>query len=146
MPIQILIKYLMRGEQDIREVTLSPEIYFEPLKEGQTFIEDGVERFNNAKDYLNISASELLWTHLTVLGTTDDREIRTQFLPDGESFLCHRKSPNGYEEFVNLTKFEDGVFHLLRIHKDFAHTWVVNYNGIIKDMLDGSQKEFRYDK
>ena len=145
MTLCISIRYQLRSEVTARELQISPEMYFDPLGSHETYEKDGIPRFDHAKDYLEHPAIDLAWTDLRVSGAAPDFCVHTQFLPDGQSFLCHRQDEDGHEEIINCTQQDPATCHILRVHKNPGQGWNINYNACIRNLADGSQQEIRFD-
>lgn len=142
--VKITISY-KKHDEPVEVITLAPEEYFDALEEGETFEEHSVPKFNYAKDYLNVSDKNLEWTEIKILGTTEDRTIRTDFYNAGKSFMSQRNDVDGYQEIIVVTTLSETNSHIVRIHKENNSIWQINYNGIIEDLADGTQREIRFD-
>ncbi len=143
--MKIVIEYLKKFCEEPLTVFLSPKEYFDPIDKGETYEKDAIPRYNLAGDYLDLEKSELTWTKLSILGTNEDKVIFTHYLGDGETWMSHRKDTDGFEEIIHSVQEDKQTCHIIRTHKDSYGNWNINYNGIIYDLDDGSQKKVRFD-
>jgi len=144
--MKISIEYLEKESLQSSEVCLGPEEYFDPIEDDEKYESDAIPKYDHACDYLDISKNRLIWTKLNVCGTSEDKKIITHYFNDGEVCMIHRKDVDGYEEIIHSTQVDEKTCHIIRTHKDGNKGWKVNYNAVIYDQDDGSQKEVRYDR
>ncbi len=111
--IQIGIVYKRKEDKLPRSVNLSPEEYFDKLREGENLRENGIPKYGHTWKFLSIPIHELEWTLEQVSGTTEDRVVRTEFLRDGINWMIHRKDESGYEEIIHNTVITP-IQHLYR--------------------------------
>ncbi len=140
--MKIIIRYKVKDESE-SYLDLTPEEYFDPLDEedNDNFEDHGIAKFNHAEEYLEIPAERLEWAEIEIIETEIAHNIRKQFSKDGKSWMSHRKDLDGYEEIIVMSQLNDLEVNIVRIHKMNNENWQVNYNGIIKDLADGSQTE-----
>ncbi|MDM8528178.1 hypothetical protein QUF58_08180 [Anaerolineales bacterium HSG24] len=60
-PIQIKITYKRWQDETLQTVELTPDQYFDPLEEDETYYEDGIAKYNTDWEYLRdtVSVKEL---------------------------------------------------------------------------------------
>lgn len=137
----IEIVYKLRSEEAPRNVTLTPEEYYDPPEEGETLDEVAVERFAHAVDYLDVPRSEVEWTRISVSFGTRRSTAVSRYYANGRVWMWHRRDADDGEELFIETRVEPDRYHLARFHRDEDGEWIPNYVGIIDDMPDGSQTE-----
>jgi hypothetical protein len=138
--MKIEIHYKVRDELE-KHIVLSPEEYFDPIDEDETYENDAIPKYNHAEEYLGISTESLEWTLIKINETTQGQTIRKQYFDKGNSFMFHRKDSDGYEEIIISSQLNISNVHVARVHKDDNENWQVNYDGVITDLEDGSQSE-----
>jgi hypothetical protein len=143
--MNISITYLLTSEQELRTVLLAPAEYFDPIEDGESYETHGVERFQNAYQYLEVPVADIRWTLLDIRRGSSWTRIRTQLLAGAESMLTHREDSDGYEEIIHTTQINQTDSHITRTCKRIEKSWCVWYDAIITDHLDGSQTERRLD-
>jgi hypothetical protein len=57
--MEIEIRYLKTTDAEPRFMELTPEEYFDPLEEDQTFEANGIPKFNFAEEYLDPNPDQL---------------------------------------------------------------------------------------
>jgi hypothetical protein len=137
--IQIRITYKRRDDETPVSIDLDPETYFDPLEPGENYREDGVPKYNDAWEYLDVPVHELEWITEEICGTTEDGIMRTELLKDGVNWMAHRKDESGYEEIIHNTEIGPNISHIIRTHKDDQGIWTVNTNTVFYD--SGTAKE-----
>lgn len=143
--MKIEIEYLEKGKLKPISINLRADEFFDPIQKSESFENDAIPKYNHAREYLNVSLNRLLWTILSIEGTNEDRKIITHYYNNGESWMSHRIDIDGYEEMIHSTNLDEKTCHIVRTNKDYDGNWKVNYNGIIYDLIDGSQEEKRFD-
>lgn len=138
--MKIRIYYKVRDELE-KYVDLTPKEYFDPIDEDETYENDAIPKYNHAEEYLEVPIKSLEWTIIEISETPQGQTIRKQYFDNGNSWLCHRKDFNGYEEIILSSQLNGSNVHIARIHKDDNENWQVNYDGVITDLEDGSQSE-----
>lgn len=138
--MKIRICYKTKDELE-KSIDLTPEEYFDPIDEDETYENDAIPKYNHAEEYLEISTNLLEWTEIAVSETNQSHCIRTQYSDNGKSWMSHRKDLSGYEEIILSSQINSSNVHIARIHKDGNENWQVNYDGVITDLEDGSQSE-----
>ncbi len=131
--IQIKLMYKKRDDNIPVSIQLEPEAYFDRLESGENYQEDGVPKYNDAWEYLDVPVSELEWIMEEISGTTEDGIIRTELLKDGVNWMTHRKDESGYEEIIHNTEISPNISHIIRTHKDDEGIWTVNTNMVFYD-------------
>jgi hypothetical protein len=145
--MEIEIVYQTWESDQPARLKLSPEAYFDPLEPGDTYQENGIPRYNETWQYLDVPRSRLKWACERRSGTWFDTTFLTQYLDSGRSWLTHRVDPDGYEEMIHVTQLDDSTCHIIRTVKPAAAArWAVCLNSVIHDQDDGSQKEQRFDE
>ncbi|MCU0239727.1 MAG: hypothetical protein MUC29_09810 [Pyrinomonadaceae bacterium] len=138
--MKIKIHYKIKDELE-KYVDLTPEEYFDPIDEDETYENDAIPKFNHAEEYLEISTEMLEWTNIEISETNRGQSIKTQYFDEGKSWMIHRKDLDGYEEIILSSQLNSSNVHIARVHKDNNENWQVNYDGVITDLEDGSQSE-----
>lgn len=141
--IQVKITYKRRHDDEPYRLELRPEEYFDPLEPGENYREDGIPKYFNTWEYLDLPLNELEWTIEEIRGTTEDRIIRTEFLKDSLNWMSHRKDQSGFEEIIHNTEIASNVSHIIRTHRDDEGFWTVNINVVHYD--SGTPNEKRID-
>ncbi len=121
----IRIQYLRSGETAPRSIKLSPEEYFGPLEEGDTFSVDSVPRCQDAYEYTGQPADALRWTVVDVADNSEFRRMRTQLLDGTHSMMTHSLDSKGGEEIIHTTEICLGCWHTIRTLKEPGKAWTV---------------------
>lgn len=137
--MKIKVTYKVKDEPK-KSVYLTSEEYFDSLDEGENYENHGIAKFNYTEEYLNISTSMLEWAEIEIIKAKIGHKIRTQYSDDGKSRMTQRRDLDGHEEIIVSSQLTNLDMHIVRIHKE-NKTWQLNYNGVITDLADGSQKE-----
>lgn len=143
--MKIEINYLLENETEPATIHVDAEYYYDPLEDGETFEEDGIERYPHAYQYLDVPVARIRWTVLTVRGTSSWMRIRAQMLAGDAAMLSHREDSDGYQELLHSVQLSESECHITRIVKRRGSGWFNCYDGIISDQPDGSQAEKRFD-
>lgn len=143
--MKIVIYYLLENESEVATVYLDPAEYCDPLEDGETFEDDGIERFSYAYEYLDIPVAEIRWTVLYIRRASSWRRIRTQMLAGDSAMLSHREDSDGYQELLHTVQLSATDCHITRIFRRPEIGWCACYDAIITDLPDGSQAEKRFD-
>lgn len=138
--MKIVISYKVNDDLE-KQITLTPEEYFDPIDEDETYENDAIPKYNHAEEYLGISTNLLEWTELEISETEQSHCIRTQYFDEGKSWMSHRKDLDGYEEIIVMSQLNNVDTHISRVHKKANEHWQVNLVSVITDLEDGSQSE-----
>jgi hypothetical protein len=120
----IRIIYQLRSETTPRSLELTPEEYYHPLEQDQTYERGAIPRFHHAFQYTKHSADDLKWTVLEggpILGSV----IRTQLLDGRRFMMTHRMDADGYEEIIHSTAVGEGGLLIVRTQKHAGQAWSV---------------------
>ena len=143
--MRIEIHYVRRWTSELQVMALSPDEYFDPVEQGESYEEDGIPKHNHAEGYLGLPISQLIWTEIHVMGTSEDHIIRTEYSETGKATMIHRLDADGYEEMIHFTQLTRASCHIIRTWKRGSGGWSVCLNSLIEDMPDGSQREESFD-
>ena len=126
----IRITYQLRSETTLRSLELTPEEYYHPLEQNETYERGAIPRFHHAYQYTKHSADDLRWTVLEG-GPIAGSVIRTQFLDGRRSMTTHRTDANGYEEIIHSTAVGEGRLLIVRTVKKPGQAWAVVSSGCL---------------
>ncbi|MDM8528176.1 hypothetical protein QUF58_08170 [Anaerolineales bacterium HSG24] len=133
--IQIKITYKRWQDEALQTVELTPDQYFDPLEEDETYYEDGIARYNSSWEYLpHVPVDELQWTFKEISGTNEDSTFYTEYQKNGrDNWMTHRVDHDGHEEIILSTDISNRIGHTIRLHKNEAGQWTVNTNMVHYD-------------
>src|SRR5687768_13616656 len=97
--MKIRITYKVKNESE-KHLNFTPEEYFDPLDDDETFDKNGIPKFDHAEEYLEIPIEKLEWTEIEVNKKNNGRCIRTQYFDEGKSQMIHVKDLADYEEII----------------------------------------------
>lgn len=133
----IRITYLAKGAASPVVLDLTPQAYYDPIGDGESYGRDGVPKFDHAWQYTPHRARDLLWTVLEVDAAGGDRPtrtvIRTQLLDGTRSMMTHRADADGYEEIIHSTEIDPGRWHIVRTSKPAGCLWSVTMNNLTEE-------------
>jgi hypothetical protein len=119
---------------------LTPQTYYDPLGDGETYERDAIPRFDHAYQYTSCSPDDLRWTLLEVetvdCGAVHRIVIRTQFLDGLRSMMTHRADSDGHEEIIHSTEIDPGRWHIVRTTKPPLSLWSVTLNSVTDERPD----------
>ncbi len=121
--MNIVIKNKLFNNSELFQLTLTPEQYFEKLDDNESYINDGIPKFNKAKDYIvefdsTIQLEEIEQTIIEVRNTIDNEyQIKTTYLGRGQSEVTHREDNDGYELIITSIKIATNCIEITRMDR-----------------------------
>lgn len=131
--MEIRIRYRRRDETDTRLLHLSPDEYFDPLEDGETYSVRSVAKYQDDFAYTPHPADELSWTVLEIVDGNSWWRVRTQLLDGKRSMMTHSEASDGDEEIIHTTEIRPGCCHIIRTFKQRGMSWTVLMNSLIFD-------------
>lgn len=121
--MDIEIKYKLVDNSELVIFSLTPELYYDKLGKNEIFTEDGIPRFNKAKDYLqeldnSVPLDKIESTIIEIKNSDNDQVIKTTYFGTGQSELTHRKDKNGFELIIQDIKIATNCIHIVRLERD----------------------------
>ncbi len=123
MAIEIDLWYRTSDSEVETHLSLAPESYFDPLRSGATYASDGIPRYDDTWQYLDVPRERLVWSVERRTGTGEDCTFSTQYFDGGKTWINHRSDPSGYEELIHVVDFGDRYL-TLRTFKQPGGRWV----------------------
>ena len=120
-------------------VEMAPEEYFDPLGEGESFWNDGIEKYVFPHEYVNVPVEDLKWLTVCVSELGSRRVDRCQYLNGADVMMQHSIDENEDEELILSTKISDQDYHTTRIRKPSSKSWAVYYDRIDSDVMEGGK-------
>jgi hypothetical protein len=143
--ISVEIEYLVKDSVCPIIMRLTPQEYFEPVEEWESFENEAIPRYSLENEYLQVSIEQLMWTKLSISGTSEDKVIITNYHNNGDTLMIHRKDISGYEEIIHRTRIEKNETYIIRTHKEHEKDyWKVSTNNVIYDLDNGKQTEISF--
>jgi len=131
--MDIEIKYKLVDNEEVEQIKLTPEIYFDPLNKNENFEDDGVPRFQKVKKYLtdhdnSFPVEKLEFAIIEIRNSIkSDHKITTNYFGHGKSEVIYRKDKDGYELIIQSIKVTINCIHLSRMErKDNNSDWKIS--------------------
>lgn len=121
--MDIEIKYKLVDHEEFVIFSLTPELYYDELDKNETFAEEGIPRFNKAKDYLQelaktVPLDKIESTIIEIKNSDNDQIIKTTYFGKGQSELTHRKDKKGYELIIQDIRIATNCILITRLERD----------------------------
>ncbi|NME72808.1 hypothetical protein [Flammeovirga aprica] len=131
--MKITIEYKLILENDLKILSLSPELYFDPIGSDENFEEDGIEKYSDPREYINeydnnsVLLDELDYVTILISESIEsDKRIKTIYYDKGESRFIHRKDKNGFELIIQSFKIaENGIFNCRMERESSIKEWKI---------------------
>ena len=113
----VRIEYRLRDDDLRRDKTLTFEEFYDPLEEGETFLEHGVVRHVDFRDFLDVDPAKVrslrletpAYRHTALYGARGGRLQHTVYVDDGsEMLVVEDELEPDVSHFVKLLREKDG--------------------------------------
>lgn len=130
--MEITIEYKMLNDSEIKKITLTPSAYFDELEYNENFEEDGVQKHQDPKKYLeeNIESKHLnnieFIKETIVINLIPTKTITTHYFANGQSIMINRKDINGYESIIQSFKIANNCVLTSKIERNnHSDKWLI---------------------
>lgn len=131
--MEIEIRFKLKNNSDSFNFSLTPEQYYDMINDNETYEEDGVPKFDEAKGYLtsfdnSISLDTVEQAIIEIKNSNDnDHTIKTFYLGQGSSLIIHREDKNGYELIIQSIKIANNCAVVTRMDRnDSSSDWRIS--------------------
>lgn len=131
--MKIHFTYLKIDEIDAHFFELSPNEYFDPLEENESYWDHGIEKYPFSHEYLSIPPEKLKWLIVTVSENDLNKVYRCQFLDGDKNMMQHTVDEYNNEEIILSVKIAWGKWHTTRLIKPAGESWAVYVDTIDSD-------------
>lgn len=135
MKIQLTYQLAAGGDPIRSDVT--PEEFFDPLDHGETYWDNGVQRYVFLHEHLGIEPEKLKWVVARLTAGEGIRIQRAQYLDGDNVTLQHTVDEDQEEELIVSTALPDDQWNVVRLLKSPGDTWKMTLNDLVRDPAEG---------
>lgn len=147
--MRVILTFKLADAERAETRVFSPEEYFDPIEDGETYEEDAIPRLGHSWEYLGVDPGRLAYIRVE---HRDDRgglilSQLEEFYGEGRVSVgtnddFHRDGSLASEDLVITTEIRPQAFHILRLYrKSPSRTWTLILNGLVTTQ-DGKPDEF----
>lgn len=135
--MKITLSYqLTYGEP--KEIELSPEDYYDPIRDNESYWNDAIEKCNFLHEYLSDPPDRIRWIVARIVDDDHVRLRRAQYLNGDKVMMEHTINEYKEEELILSALLASGEWHTIRVVKPQDQLWSVTVNSLDMDEpLDG---------
>ena len=112
------IEFKLKNSQKREKLVLEYEEFFDPISPCETYESDGVPKFLESRDYINISNSHIEQIKVKYFG-----EITIKNYGSKNSLTQHTVYKDGSEMLVVQSFINNDIVHSVKLNKDQGQDW-----------------------